>query len=95
VRNDCDNNDNGYSCTAILSASEDESASITWSVSSSNLETDFNPSSGSLGPGQDQQVIINIYNNCSYQGNIKFVINGMEKVITVPVSCQKHHRNNN
>jgi len=94
VRNDCDNNDNGYSCTATLSASSDESGNVDWSVSS-NLQTDFNPSGGTLAPGQDQQVIINIYNNCSYKGNIKFMINGTEKVLTLPVTCQRHHRNNN
>ncbi len=77
--------DNGYRCTVTLIASQSLSGDISWYAYSTGITTKFNPASGILLPGQQQQVIIYIYNACPYSGSFIFSIKG--NTMTIPLHC--------
>lgn len=84
VQSDCQP-DNGYRCTATLYAAQSIDNNIQWQASSEGVITKFSPPSGKIEQGQQQQVIIYIYNPCPYSGTLLFAV-GDDK-LTVPVSC--------
>ena len=77
--------DNGYRCTVTLFASQDKGDAIHWKASSKNIATKFSPASGKLKAGDQQQVIVYIYNQCPYSGTLVFTVD--DEHITLPVSC--------
>lgn len=84
VQSDCQH-DNGYRCTITLYATQSIADDIQWQASSDGMSTRFNPESGRLERGQQQQVIVYIYNTCPYNGTLLFTIGNDN--LTVPVSC--------
>jgi len=81
--------DNGWSCseTLSLSSSNPGDPSLHWSASASGSGISFNPSSGTLSPGQPVQVTITIPNTtCPANANFKFSGQGSNSV-SVSWSC--------
>ncbi|MBV9229590.1 MAG: hypothetical protein JOZ18_09785 [Chloroflexi bacterium] len=77
--------DNGYRCTATLILSQDAQGSLAWHAFGNGVATKFSPAYGTLSPGQQQQVIIYLYNKCPYTGTVNFSVAGHN--IAVPVRC--------
>ncbi len=84
VQSDCQI-DNGYRCTITLYAAQNISDDVQWQASSDGITTKFSPPDGSIGSGQQQQVIVYIYNPCPYNGTLLFSIGNDN--LTVPVNC--------
>ena len=84
VQSDCQP-DNGYRCTITLYAAQNVSDALQWQASSDGITTKFNPSDGTIGQGQQQQVIVYIYDSCPYDGTLLFSIG--DNNLTVPVHC--------
>ncbi len=83
VQSDCQV-DNGYRCTVTLYG-QDKEDTIHWKASSKNIATKFSPASGRLKAGDQQQVIVYIYNACPYNGTLIFTVD--DEHITLPVRC--------
>jgi hypothetical protein len=83
VQSDCQV-DNGYRCTVTLYGQNKEDT-IHWKASSKNIATKFSPASGKLKAGDQQQVIVYIYNACPYNGTLIFTVDNEH--ITLPVMC--------
>jgi hypothetical protein len=77
--------DNGYRCTATLISGQDTQGTLAWHASSNGVATKFSPANGIIAPGQQQQVIIYLYNQCPYTGSVIFSVAG--HTITLPVHC--------
>ena len=84
VQSDCQI-DNGYRCTITLYAAQNISDDLHWQASSDGLTTKFSPPSGKIEQGQQQQVIVYIYDSCPYSGTLLFSIGNDN--LTVPVNC--------
>ena len=84
VRSDCQP-DNGYRCTVTLYAAQDMVDDLQWQASSDGVSTHFSPESGKLEQGQQQQVIVYLYDTCPYNGTLLFTLGNDN--LTVPVSC--------
>ena len=84
VSSDCQP-DNGYRCTVTLYAAHNISDDLQWQASSEGITTKFSPPDGRIEPGQQQQVIVYIYNACPYNGILLFSISNDK--LTVPVNC--------
>ena len=84
VQSDCQP-DNGYRCTITLYAAQDIADDLQWQASSDGITTKFSPPNGRLEQGQQQQVIVYIYDPCPYNGTLLFSIG--DDNLTVPVNC--------
>ncbi len=84
VQSDCQV-DNGYRCTITLYAAQNISDDLQWQASSDGITTKFSPPDGSIAQGQQQQVIVYIYDSCPYNGTLLFSIGNDN--LTVPVNC--------
>ena len=84
VQSDCQP-DNGYRCTVTLYAAQDIQDDTQWQAFSDSLNTMFSPPNGTIEPGQQQQVIVYLYDSCPYNGTLVFSIE--DNNLTVPVSC--------
>ncbi|GAC1456599.1 MAG: hypothetical protein PVSMB2_10170 [Ktedonobacteraceae bacterium] len=85
VQSDC-LSDNGYRCTVTLSAAQSINRDLQWQAASDGINTiKFSPPNGKLEQGQQQQVIVYIYDTCPYNGTLLFAIGNDN--LTVPVSC--------
>ena len=84
VQSDCQV-DNGYRCTATLYDAQSIADDLQWQASSDGVNTQFSPESGKLEQGQQQQVIVYIYDSCPYNGTLIFAIGS--DTLTVPVNC--------
>lgn len=84
VQSDCQP-DNGYRCTVTLYAAQDIVDDLQWQASSDGISTKFSPESGKLERGQQQQVIVYIYDTCPYNGTLLFTLGNDN--LTVPVNC--------
>ena len=82
---DCTFAQGRYSCIITLAWSKGHHNTLKWSVSRSGLTATFSPSKGKLRPGQQQQIVLHVYNNCPHSGSLIFSLGG--KTITVPWSC--------
>ncbi|WP_376795396.1 hypothetical protein [Thermogemmatispora sp.] len=76
--------DNGYRCTATLMASG-PAGSVRWQAWAQGVAARFNPGSGSIEPGQQQQVIIYLPATCPVSGKLIFSWNNRQ--LSVPWSC--------
>lgn len=76
--------DNGYRCTATLMASG-PAGSVRWQAWSQGVAARFNPASGSIEPGQQQQVIIYLPATCPASGKLIFSWNNRQ--LSVPWRC--------
>ena len=74
-----------YKCIITLALSKDYHNRLKWSVSRSGLTATFSPAKGRLRPGQQQQIVLHVYNNCPHNGLLIFSVAG--KTITIPWSC--------
>ncbi len=84
VQSDCQP-DNGYRCTVTLYAAQNITDDLSWQASSEGITTKFSPPDGQLEQGQQQQVIVYIYDPCPYNGTLLFTIGNDN--LTVPISC--------
>ena len=84
VQSDCQP-DNGYRCTITLYAAQNISDDLQWQASSDGITTKFSPSDSKIEQGQQQQVIVYIYDPCPYNGTLLFAIGNDN--LTVPVNC--------
>ncbi len=84
VQSDCQV-DNGYRCTVMLYASQNVEDTIHWKGSSDGITTKFSPTSSKIKAGQQQQVIVYIYNRCPYKGTLIFSFK--DEQLTIPVHC--------
>ena len=84
VQSDCQP-DNGYRCTVTLYAAQNISDDLSWQASSEGITTKLIPPDGQLEQGQQQQVIVYIYDPCPYNGTLLFTVGNDN--LTVPVSC--------
>jgi hypothetical protein len=84
VQSDCQQ-DNGYRCTVTLYAAQNSVDDLQWQASSDGVTTRFSPPDGKIERGQQQQVIVYIYDSCPYNGTLLFALGNDD--ITVPVNC--------
>jgi hypothetical protein len=77
--------DNGYRCTITLMAAQGQSRAQSWEAETDNLKTKFHPHEGTLQPGQQQQIILYVYNQCPYTGHMVFTVD--DSTASVPLQC--------
>ncbi|MBX5451233.1 MAG: hypothetical protein IRZ24_14305 [Thermogemmatispora sp.] len=76
--------DNGYRCTVTLLASG-PAGSVHWQAWSQGVAARINPPSGSIEPGQQQQLIIYLPGTCPASGKIMFSWNNRQ--LSLPWRC--------
>ncbi len=84
IQNDCQS-DNGYRCTVTVALSSDANDSVSWSASLDGVDHSFHPRRGSLDPGQQQQVILYLYDTCPIDAQFDVVVRHQH--LTVPLHC--------
>jgi hypothetical protein len=84
VRNDCQP-DNEYRCTVTLALSADASNSVSWSASLNGVDHDFHPRRGRLEPGQQEQIIIYLYDTCPIDAEFNVAVK--HEHLNVPLHC--------
>lgn len=77
--------DHGYRCTITLMAAQGQTNAQSWEAEAQNLRTKFHPKEGTLQPGQQQQIILYVYNQCPYTGQIVFTVD--DSTASVPLQC--------
>ena len=77
--------DHGYRCTITLTAAQGQSHAQSWEAETDNLRTNFHPHEGTLQPGQQQQIILYVYNQCPYTGQMVFTVD--DSSASVPLQC--------
>jgi hypothetical protein len=77
--------DNGYRCTITLIAAHGQNSAQSWQAETPDLKTKFHPQMGTLQPGQQQQIILYVYNQCPYTGQMVFTVGG--STTSVPLQC--------
>lgn len=82
AQSDCQKTGKSYFCSSILQLSPNHQGDLKWVASSGNLATIFDPPKGTLTPGGQQQVTIDVLTSCPHTGTINFTT----KEITVTVS---------
>jgi len=83
---DCPMRGHLYICTAILALSQNAPGGLMWSAASSGLrQVSFSPSSGTLSPGQQQQVQIAVRSDCPATGSLLFSAGG--STVTMTWNC--------
>lgn len=86
ARTDCTIRGHLYTCIAILALSQNAPGGLTWTASSNGLrQVSFSPSSGTLSPGQQQQVQIDVRSDCPVTGSLLFSGGGSR--VTMTWSC--------
>jgi len=81
---------NGWTCTVTLTSDPNGQGIMSWSASGGVSGTSFNPSSGTLQPGQTVAVAVTVPGissgtSCPTQANLTFT--GPLNTITIPWSC--------
>ncbi len=84
IQNDCQP-DNEYRCTITLALAPDATNAVSWSASLSGVDHDFHPRRGRLEPGQQQQIIIYIYETCPIDA--QFDVAMKHQHLNVPLHC--------
>jgi serine/threonine protein kinase len=84
-RANCVVDNSNYRCTATLVLSTLSPGNFTWNASSTGVGAKFNPFNGTITPGQSNQVIIYVTNDCALSGN--FVFTGSTANVSVPWRC--------
>jgi serine/threonine protein kinase len=82
AQSDCQKTGKSYLCSSTLQLSQNHQGDLKWVASSGNLATNFDPPKGTLTPGGQQQVTIEVVTSCPHTGTINFTT----KEITVTVS---------
>jgi len=77
--------DHGYRCTITLMAAKGQTSAQSWEADAQNLRTKFHPKNGTLQPGQQQQIILYVYNQCPYTGQIDFTVD--DSTASIPLQC--------
>lgn len=84
IQNDCQP-DNGYRCTVTLALASDANDTVSWSASLNGVDHSFHPHRGSLDPGQQQQIIIYLYDTCPIDAQFDVVVRHQH--LNVPLHC--------
>lgn len=84
-RANCVVDNSNYRCTATLVLSTLSPSSFTWNASSTGVGAKFSPFNGTIPPGQSNQVIIYVTNDCAFSGN--FVFAGSTANVSAPWRC--------
>ncbi len=84
IQNDCQP-DNEYRCTITLALSSDADNAVSWSASLKGVDHDFHPRRGRLEPGQQQQIIVYLYETCPIEA--EFDIAMKHQHLNVPLHC--------
>ncbi|MDQ2887093.1 MAG: serine/threonine protein kinase [Chloroflexota bacterium] len=84
-RANCVVDNSNYRCTATLVLSTLSQSSFTWNASSTGVGAKFSPFNGTIPPGQTNQVIIYVPNDCAFSGN--FVFTGNTANVSAPWRC--------
>lgn len=84
IQNDCQP-DNGYRCTVTLALSPDASDAVSWSASLNGVDHSFHPRRGRLDPGQQQQIIIYLYDTCPIDAEFDVAVKHQH--LNVPLQC--------
>ncbi len=84
-RANCVVDNSNYRCTATLILSTLSHSSFTWNAASTGVGAKFSPFNGTIPPGQTNQVIIYVTNDCTLSG--KFVFAGSTANVSVPWRC--------
>jgi len=70
VQNDCQP-DNEFRCTLTLALAPDAADAVSWSASIRGVDSSFHPQHGTLEPGQQQQVIISLFETCPIDASFR------------------------
>lgn len=84
IQNDCQS-DNGYRCTVTLALASDANDSVSWSASLDGVDHSFHPRRGNLDPGQQQQIIIYLYDTCPIDAQFNVAVRHQH--LNVPLHC--------
>lgn len=84
IQNDCQP-DNEYRCTITLALSSDANNAVSWSASLNGVDHDFHPRRGRLEPGQQQQIIVYLYETCPIDA--EFDVAMKHQHLNVPLRC--------
>ncbi|MBA2288698.1 MAG: protein kinase [Ktedonobacteraceae bacterium] len=85
ANNDCSGGNGDFTCTVTMSLPANARNPVSWVVSASNLNAFFNPSNGTLNPGDQQQVSVHVFSSCPNTGALVFSAN--QRNVTVLWSC--------
>ena len=84
IQNDCQP-DNEYRCTITLALDAGADNAVSWSASVKGVDHDFHPRRGRLEPGQQQQIIVYLYETCPIDA--EFDVAMKHQHLTVPLHC--------
>lgn len=84
IQNDCQP-DNEYRCTITLALASDADSAVSWSASLKGVDHDFHPRRGRLEPGQQQQIIVYLYETCPIDAEFDVAVKHQH--LTVPLHC--------
>jgi hypothetical protein len=86
VQNDCQPNDQGFSCIVTLALSQDANNAVSWSASVNGVESSLDLHRGTLQPGDQQQINVSLFDTCPIEASLKVTI-GRHRMPKIPLYC--------
>ncbi|MEO6889533.1 MAG: hypothetical protein ABI456_09620, partial [Ktedonobacteraceae bacterium] len=81
----CSGGNGDFTCNVTMSLPASARNPVSWAASASNVNAFFNPSNGTLNPGDQQQVSVHVFSSCPNTGALVFSAN--QRNVTVQWSC--------
>ncbi len=85
VQNDCQP-DNNFRCTVTLALDSNADNAVSWSASIDGVDSSLHPRRGTLEPGQQQQIIISLFESCPIDASFRVSVKH-HSLRQIPLQC--------